>query len=115
MPDPLIRKRTPAETLTYIADRLREQPDATALLGHSFTLDMLAEELAKPDANGTVGRLNRALAELGMPAAVLTMKAGRGPSGWPVAVVRLAYADDPEAAYGEIRIPLRAKEDGRDG
>lgn len=46
MTEPLIRKRSPAEVLAYIAEKLREQPDATALLGHSFTLDMLAEELA---------------------------------------------------------------------
>jgi hypothetical protein len=46
MTEPLIRKRTPAEILTYVAERLREQPDATALIAHSLTLDMLAEELA---------------------------------------------------------------------
>lgn len=61
-----------------------------------------------------LARLNRALAELGMPAAVLTVETGREPSGWPVAVVRLVHADDPKAAYGTIRIPFRDKEDGRD-
>jgi hypothetical protein len=46
MPDPAIRQRTPAEILAHVAERLREQPDATALLAHSLTLDMVAEELA---------------------------------------------------------------------
>lgn len=46
MPDPLIRKRTPAEVLAYVAEQLRGQPDATALLAHSITLDALAEDLA---------------------------------------------------------------------
>jgi hypothetical protein len=46
MSESLIRKRTPAEMLAYIAERLREHPDAKTLLAHSFTLDMLAEELA---------------------------------------------------------------------
>jgi hypothetical protein len=46
MPEPLIRKRTHAEILAHMAERLREQPDATALLAHSLTLDMLAQELA---------------------------------------------------------------------
>lgn len=45
MPDPLIRKRTPAEILRYVAERLREEPNPTALIAHSLTLDMLAEEL----------------------------------------------------------------------
>jgi hypothetical protein len=46
MPDPLIRKRTPAEILRYVAERLREGPNATALIAHSLTLDMVAEELS---------------------------------------------------------------------
>ena len=71
--------------------------------------------MAEPDANEALGRLNRALAELGMAAAVLTVETGRGLLGWPEAVVRLVHADDGEAEYGTIRIPFRAKEDGHDG
>lgn len=114
MCEPLIRERTPAETLAHIAGKLRDQPDATALLGHSLTLDILAENMAAGVEGAGVealGRLNRSLAELGMSAAVLTLEAGREPSGWPVAVVRLVRADDPEVVYGEIRIPFEAVPD----
>lgn len=109
MSDPLIRTRTPAEILAYVAEKLREQPDATALLAHSMTLEMLAEEFTADP----LSRLNRALADLGMPTAVLTVTTGRDLSGWPEAVIRLVHADDPEYGYGEIRIPLRIK-DGDD-
>ncbi len=60
------------------------------------------------DANATVARLNRALAELGMPEAALTVSWAPGVFGWPEAVVRLVVAEDPETAYGEIPIKLRA-------
>jgi hypothetical protein len=46
MPEPLIRKPAPAEAIAYVAERLREQPDGTALFAYSLTLDMLAEDMA---------------------------------------------------------------------
>jgi hypothetical protein len=62
------------------------------------------------DANATLDRLNRALAELGMPAAALALTSGLTGAGMafgvPAAVVRLVHAEDPEVAYGEIRIPF---------
>lgn len=67
--------------------------------------------MSTDDANATLDRLNRALAELGMPAAALTVTWEPGVFGRPEAVVRLALEDEPETWYGEIRIKLRAVHD----
>jgi hypothetical protein len=66
--------------------------------------------MATDGADEAMGRLNRALAELGMPVAALTVSTSRTVLGWPVVVVRLVHAGDPDAAYGEIRIPFDLKE-----
>jgi hypothetical protein len=55
--------------------------------------------------DAALDRLNRGLAEAGMPTATLTVT-GRVLFGRPEAVVRLVHTDDPDTAYGEIRIPL---------
>lgn len=60
------------------------------------------------DATAVLDRLNRALAELGMPAAALELRSGVSRFGWPEARLRLVHADDPEKWYGEIRIPFEA-------
>jgi hypothetical protein len=78
-----------------LKSELYRAPDVAAVLAR--------QETPEPDA---LDRLNRGLAELGMAAAVLTVATSRSLLDWPEAVVRLVHADDPEAAYGEIRIPL---------
>jgi hypothetical protein len=66
------------------------------------------------DANAVLARLNRALAELGMPAAELRLESGRGDLGWPEARLRLVHAGDPGKWYGDVRIPLTVVEEDDD-
>ena len=66
------------------------------------------------DANAVLARLNRALAELGMPAAALRLESGHGDPGWPEARLRLVHAGDPGKWYGDVRIPLVVGEEDGD-
>jgi hypothetical protein len=78
--------------------------DSASLVATVEATRRIVDELREKSA--ALDRLNCGLAELGMPTAALTVSTGRGLSGWPEAVLRLVRADDPEAAYGEIHIPL---------
>lgn len=62
--------------------------------------------MAQADPNAILDRLNRGLAELGMPAAALSLGSGVNDFGEPEARLRLVHADDPGKWYGEIRIPF---------
>lgn len=71
--------------------------------------------MSESDANEVLDRLNRALAELGMPAAALELGSGVNDFGEPEARLRLVYAADPGKWYGEIRVTLYAGDRRSDG
>lgn len=66
--------------------------------------------MPETDANEVLDRLNRDLAELGMPAAALELGSGVSDFGEPEVRLRLVYADGSRRAYGEIRIPFEASD-----